>query len=104
MLQILNLEEAKQWSNENLYEADSFLFPLNIAVKRGILKEIDKEHFAVAEIERFDCTWKLDEIRKLSDEEMKANDLYCRYRYKAHVIEHPQDYNGAMDINAGFNL
>ena len=104
MLQILNLEQAKQWSNENLYEADSFLFPLKVAVKNGLLIEIDKEHFAVAETESFGCIWKLDEIRKLSDEEMRTNDLSCRYRYKAHVIEHPQDYNGAMDINAGFNL
>ena len=35
MLQILNLEEAKTWSEKNLYETDSFMFPLDVAVKRG---------------------------------------------------------------------
>lgn len=104
MLQILNLEEAKEWSETNLYEADSYLFPLNVAVKRGLLMEIDKEHFAIVETECNDCTWVLDEIRKLSDEEMKEKDLYCRYRYKEHVIDAPQDYQGARYISAGFNL
>ncbi|MDD3361539.1 MAG: hypothetical protein PHW34_07700 [Hespellia sp.] len=51
MLKILNLEEAKKWSNENLYEADSYLFPLEEAVKCGLLMEIDKEHFAITETE-----------------------------------------------------
>ncbi|MBQ4521629.1 MAG: hypothetical protein IJA10_01585 [Lachnospiraceae bacterium] len=104
MLQILNLEEAKVWSEKNLYEADCYLFPLSVAVKKGLLMEIDKEHFAVVETTSFGCTWVLDEIIKLTDEEMKENDLYCRYRYKAHVTEHPKGYNGAMEMNAGFNL
>lgn len=104
MLQILNLEEAKEWSNQNLYEADSFLFPLNVAVKRGLLMEIDKEHFAVIETECNGCTWVLDEIRKLSDKEMEENDLYCRYRYKEHITKAPEGYNGATEHNAGFNL
>ena len=104
MLQILNLKEAKAWCEKNLYEADSFLYPLTVAVKRGLLLRIDEAHYAVVETEQNGCTWVLDEIRKLSDEEMKENDLYCRYRFKAHVTEHPEGYNGAMDINAGFNL
>lgn len=104
MLEILNLEEARNWSEQNLYEADSYLSPLSVAVKKGLLMEIDKEHFAVVETTNFGCTWVLDEIRKLSDEEMKENDLYCRYRYKAHVTECPEGYKGAMEINAGFNL
>lgn len=104
MLQILNLEEAKEWSEINLYEADSFLFPLNVAVKRGLLMEIDKEHFAIVETEYNGCTWILDEIRKLSDEEMKKNNLHCKYRYKEHIIDAPKGYNGTMEISAGFNL
>ena len=104
MLQILNLQEAKEWSERNLYEADSYLFPLEVAVKRGLLMEIDKEHFAVVETEYCGCTWVLDEIRKLTDEEMTENNLYCRYRYKEHVTESPKDYYGAMMHNAGFNL
>ena len=46
-LQILNLQEAKEWSEKNLYEADSFLYPLKVAVNRGLLMKIDEEHFAV---------------------------------------------------------
>ena len=104
MLQILNLPEAKEWSERNLYEADSFLFPLNVAVKRGLLMEIDKEHFAVVETECNNCTWVLDEIRKLSDEEMEENDLSCRYRYKEHLVNAPKGYIGATEHDAGFNL
>lgn len=104
MLQILNLEEAKEWSEKNLYESDSYLFPLSVAVKRGLLMEIDKEHFAVVETEYNDCTWVLDEIRKLTDEEMEENNLYCRYRYKEHVTKVPEGYKGATAHDAGFNL
>ena len=104
MLQILNYQEAKEWTEKNLYNADCFLYPVKVAVKNGLLIEIDTEHFAVVETTSFGCTWVLDEIRKLTDKEMEENDLYCRYRYKAHVTEHPEDYNGAMEINAGFNL
>lgn len=104
MIKILNLEEAKTWSEKNLYDADCYMFPLSVAVKRGLLMEIDKEHFAIMETENFGCTWVLDEIRKLSDEEMKENDLYCRYRYKAHVTECPEDYEGTKELCAGFNL
>lgn len=104
MYKILNLEEAKEWSEKNLYEADSYMFPLNVAVKNGLLKEIDKEHFAVVEFENFGCTWVLDEVQELTDEEMKENNLWCRYRYKAHVIKAPEGYSGMTNINAGFNL
>ena len=68
MLQILNLAEAKTWSEKNLYEADSFLYPLKVAVNRGLLMEIDEEHFAVVETKHFGCTWVLDEIKRLSDD------------------------------------
>ena len=49
MKKILNLEEAKQYANENLYEADLYLFPLDAAVKCGLLIAIDQEHFAITE-------------------------------------------------------
>ena len=104
MLQILNLEEAKEWSEKNLYESDSFLFPLNVAVKRGLLLEIDKEHFAIVETEYNGCKYRLEKIWKLTDEEMQEHNLWCRYRYKETVIEHPTDYIGYMEHEAGFNL
>lgn len=104
MLQILNLEEAKEWSEKNLYNADCYLFPLEKAVKNGLLMEIDKEHFAIVETEYNGCTCKIERIWKLTDEEMKANDLWCRYRYKEKVIKHPEGYSGWMEHEAGFNL
>lgn len=103
MLQILNLKEAKEWAEKNC-ETDSYLFPLTIAVANGLLMEIDKEHFAVVETKSSCCTWVLDKIWKLTDEEMKEQDLYCRYRYIEHVVKAPEDYQGAREINAGFNL
>lgn len=106
MLQILNLEEAKVWSEKNLYDADCYLFPLEKAVKNGLLMEIDKEHFAVVETENKEtgCVWRLESIRKLSDEEMEENNLFCRYRFKAYVLHAPKDYKGILDIDAGFNI
>lgn len=104
MLQILNLEEAKAWSEKNLYEADSFMFPLDVAVKRGLLMEIDKEHFAVVETEQNGCTFVIEEIWKLTDEEMKENNLYCRYRYKEKIVKHPEGYKGWMEHESGFNI
>lgn len=104
MLQILNLEEAKAWSEKNLYEADSYMFPLSVAVKRGLLLSIDKEHFAVVETEQNGCTCVIEKIWKLTDKEMKDNDLSCRYRYKEKVVECPEGYDGWMEREAGFNL
>ena len=104
MLQILNLSEAKQWSEKNLYEADSFMFPLAVAVKHGLLLAIDNEHFAVVETEQNGCTCIIERIWKLTDEEMKENDLYCRYRYKEKVVKCPANYKGWMEHEAGFNL
>lgn len=104
MLQILNLKEAKEWAEKNLYNSDCYLFPLLAAVENGLLMEIDKEHFAVVETKSSCCTWVLDKIWKLTDEEMKEQDLYCRYRYIEHVVKAPEGYQGAMEIKAGFNL
>ena len=104
MLQILNLKEAKEWSEKNLYEADSYMFPLSVAVKNGLLMEIDREHFAVVETEYNNCTYVIERIWKLTDEEMRENNLYCRYRYKEKVIKHPANYKGWMEHEAGFNL
>jgi len=104
MLQILNLQEARDWSEHNLYEADSFMFPLEVAVRRGLLIKIDNEHFAVTETEYNGCTCVIEKIWRLTDEEMKANDLYCRYRYKEKIIQCPKDYKGWMEHEAGFNL
>ena len=47
MKKILTINEAKEWYEKNLYEADSYMFPLDVAVRKGLLKEIDKEHFEI---------------------------------------------------------
>lgn len=104
MLQILGREEAEKWCEKNLYEADCFINPMKIAVRNGLLIAVDDNQFAVAETECFGCTWVIDEIRRLTDEEMKEQDLHCRYCYKEHVISVPEKYSGAREIIAGFNL
>ena len=50
------------------------------------------------------CTWIVDEVIQLSDEQMKENDLYCRYRFKAHAINYPKNYTGMKYINAGLTI
>lgn len=104
MLVVLNLKEAKEWCNRNLYDADSYLFPLDKAVKSGRLMEIDKEHFAIVETICFGYRWVLDKIWRLTDEEMEQNNLYCRYRYIEHLVDIPAGYTGATEHNAGFNV
>lgn len=104
MLEILNIEQARKWVDENLYEADLYLFPLSVCVKNGLLIDIDGEHFAVTETECFGCTWVIDEIKRLSDAEMEHYGLSCRYRYKAHTIAKPNNYSGITEIEAGFNI
>lgn len=104
MIKLLNLQEAKEWAEQNLYEADSFMFPLNVAVKRGLLRAVTKNCFIPVEYETNGCTWHLDEIQRLSDKEMKENDLYCRYRYKAHVINTPDNYSGVTSVSAGLHI
>ena len=66
--------------------------------------EIDKEHFAVVETEQNRCTFVIEEIWKLTDEEMKENNLYCRYRYKEKIVKHPEGYKGWMEHESGFNI
>lgn len=107
LFDILNHKEATKWSNDNGYKIDcKNTTPIDLAVKSGALIEIDKEYFAttIAKNEKTDTTWILDEIWKLTDEEMKENDLYFRYRYKAHVVECPDEYDGVKAINAGFSF
>lgn len=105
MITVLSKYDAQKWAEKNLYEADSYLFPLNVAIKHGLLIKINEDNYAVSESE-FDngCTWKIDKVWRLSDEEMQAHDLYYRYRYKAHVTNCPSQYNGCRAICAGIKL
>ena len=50
----------------------------------------------------FGCTWIVDRVYALSDEFMKANELYYRNRYTAHVIESPEGYAGVTKVDAAF--
>lgn len=48
MKKTLNVEEAEKWAEKNLYESDSFMFPLDVAVRRGLLKKVGKGLYEVA--------------------------------------------------------
>lgn len=104
MLSILNLEQAKEWCKENLYECDSYMFPLDVAIKNNLLIKINDNHFAIKETTNENGTWVIDEIIQLSDEEMKEKDLYYKYRFKAHITNYTLDYDGIKTIHAGFNI
>lgn len=104
MLNILNLEQAKEWCKENLYECDSYMFPLDVAINNNLLIKINDNNFVAKETTTDTCTWIVDEVIQLSDEQMKENDLYCRYRFKAHAINYPENYTGMKYINAGLTI
>jgi len=104
MLIVLNTQEAKEWSEKNIYEADLFKSPLNVAVKRNLLMPVDESHYVIVNTEAHGVTWVIDKVWRLSDEEMEENDLYCRYRYKEHVVTYPDGYPGAKAREAGFNI
>ena len=100
-MQILTLTEAKEWADKNLFEADSFLFPLDVAVKNGLLVPIDGQRFAVREVVTDVCTWVVDSITRLTDEEMAEHDLWCRYRYHAHAENYDASYQGMKTLSCG---
>ena len=101
MMQILTLAEAKEWVLKNLYEADSYLFPLDAAVKQGLLVPVDGQRFAVKRVVTDVCTWVVDGITRLTDEQMAEHDLYCRYRYHAHAEDYDASYKGSKYLSCG---
>lgn len=46
--------------------------------------------------------WKLDKIYEVSEEYAKKNELWYRKRYHAHVVEAPEGYQGAREIDAAY--
>lgn len=104
ILVILNTQEAKEWVEKNLYEADLYLLPLERAVNTGLLIPIDNGYYVVKETVTNQCTWEIEEVRKLTAEEMAENNLYLPYRFTARVTECPDNYEGAREISAGFDL
>lgn len=104
IFKIFNYEKATEWIKTVC--RDKGEISVDFAVKKGILIKIDEKHFVPtkAEHETSKCTWVLDRIWKLTDKEMQESDLYCRYRYKAHVEECPPGYTGVKEMCAGFNL
>lgn len=101
---ILNTQEAKEWVEKNLYEADLYLLPLERAVHTGLLIPIDNGYYVVKETVTNQCTWVIEEVRKLTAEEMAENNLCLPYRLTARIKECPDDYEGAREISAGIDL
>lgn len=46
--------------------------------------------------------WKLDRIYEVSEEYAKKNELWYRKRYHAHLVEVPEGYQGAREIDAAY--
>lgn len=104
MLIVLNTQEAKEWSEKNIYEADSLMDPLAVAVKRNLLMPVNDSYFVVVNTEYNGVTWVMDRVWRLTDKEMKEQDLYCRYRYEEHATDYPVGYRGSKVTKAGFNI
>ncbi len=107
MLQIMDIEETYAYLKENLYEYDSYLLPIDAAVKLGLIIPVPsrKDLFIPKESEdESGITWHINRVEELTDEEMKEKDLYCRYRYESEAVETPAGYGGSTLIRAGFNL
>ena len=48
----------------------------------------------------FRCTWIVDEVYDLPDEEVERLGLRYKTRYKAHAIETPDGYMGITELDA----
>lgn len=48
----------------------------------------------------FGCTWVVDDVYDLSDEEMEIRGLRYKTRYKAHAVETPDGYMGITELDA----
>ncbi len=106
MIKIMDIEETKTYLRNNFFEYDSYILPIDAAVKAGIIVPVPdrKDRFIPLEYEINGVTWHLNSVRKLTDEEMKENDLYLRYRYESEVVKAPLRYGGITLVEAGFDI
>ena len=110
MLSVMNMAETIEYLKKNLYEYDLYVLPIDAAVRLGSIIPVpvskgEAEHFVPAEsTDSTGMVWKVEYIRRLTDDEMKAENLHCRYRYKVSAVNAPENHEGASSINAGFNI
>lgn len=74
------------------------------AIKDNKIMKIESDQYALVDYQYNGVSWHMDSIRRLSDREMREHDLFCRYRYKAHVTHAPVGYNGTKYVNAGIYI
>lgn len=85
-------------------EAEQMFGSVQQAIKGNKIMKIEADHYALVDYEYNGVSWHMDSIRRLSDKEMREHDLFCRYRYKAHVTQAPVGYCGTKYVHAGIYI
>lgn len=95
-MRALTIKEAYKWLEENtVYMRDTTLLNfqcLELAVKHGVLFEVDKEHFIPKNIVAFDSRYFVTEVYKVDDETVKLEQLQYPYRLKATLAKACGEY------------
>ena len=95
-MKALNIQETYKWIEKNtVYMQDTTLLDfqcLELAVKHGVLFEIDKEHFIPKHLTAFDSRYFVTEVYKVDSETVEREQLQYPYRLKATLAKACGEY------------
>lgn len=95
-MRAMNIKETYEWLRKNTcLMHDTMLLDfecLALAVKQGILFEVDKEHFIPKNIIAFDSRYFVTEVYKVDDETVKREQLQYPNRLKAKLAKACGEY------------
>ena len=95
-MKAMNIKESYEWLRKNtclMQDAMMLDFEcLDLAVKKGILFEVDKEHFIPKYLVAFESRYIVDEVYKVPDEIVKSEMLQYPNRLKAHLVKACGEY------------
>ena len=95
-MKALNIKESYKWLEENTcLMQDSMLLDfecLALAIRSGILFEVDKEHFIPKCIIAFDSRYFVTDVYKVDAETVKREQLQYPYRLKATLAKACGEY------------
>ena len=90
-MKAMNIKESYEWLRRNtclMQDTTMLDFEcLAFAVKKGILFEVDKEHFIPRYLVAFESRYIVDEVYKVPDEIVKSEMLQYPNRLKAHLVK-----------------